>query len=39
MKNIIKNADLIAYKLRLTLIRATNHRLEVTKEKRQKKNK
>lgn len=32
----IQNADIIAYKLELTLLRATNQNLEITGEKRQK---
>ena len=37
MEKDIKNTDVIACKLELLLIRATNNRLEVAKEKRQKK--
>lgn len=36
MKKSIKNANTIIYKLWPALIRATNHRLELTKEKRHK---
>lgn len=37
MEKDIQNADATAYKLRLASIRAGNHRLEIAKEKRQKK--
>ena len=37
MKKGIKNADIVAGKLRRALIRATNDRLEVVREKRRKK--
>lgn len=37
MKKGIKNADAVAHKLGPALTRATNHRLEVAREKEQKK--
>lgn len=39
MKKSIQNIDIIAYKLGLTLIRITNHKLEVIREEKQKREK